>query len=124
MSTKKNLVSALAAKGITKGLSKLAKPNLVRLLAGNTSVPNTSNLTKLTRHQLELVAKHRGIKVLSKNTKKTIINKLNPPAPPAVIVEQKKSNIDCITRSKIPLHDYQKKVCQMLNSRQSFSRSN
>ena len=116
MSTRKNLISALAAKGVTKGLSKLAKPNLERLLRGNKNVPNASNLTKLTRHQLGLVAKNRGIKVLSKNTKKTILNKLAaPPVPTSVIVEQKKSSVDCITRSKIPLHDYQKKVCQMLN---------
>ena len=120
MPTRKNLVNALAAKGITKGLSKLAKPNLERLLTGKTNLPpvnSSTNLTKFTKTQLAQLAKQRGLKVLSKNTKKTILNKLVPPVPSSVVVEQKKSSVDCITRSKIPLHDYQKKVCQLLNNR-------
>lgn len=120
MPTRKNLINALAAKGITKGLSKFAKPNLERLLTDKTNLPpvnSSTNLTKFTRVQLMQLAKQRGLKVLSKNTKKAILNKLNPSpstVPVSVVVEQRKSSVDCITRSKIPLRDYQKKVCHML----------
>ena len=76
--TRKNLLGALEAKGITKGLTKLAKPNLKRLLTGKSPSPvrTPDNLSKLKREELVRLAKKRGVKVTTKNKKQNIINKL------------------------------------------------
>lgn len=120
MPTRKELLQVLAQKGITKGLSRLVKSNLQRLIAGNKTLPNTSNLKKLTREQLAQLAKQRGLKVVSKNTKKTLMAKIQPPPPPAVLVEQPVSTVDCIQRSRVPLHEYQKEVCRRLETQRGL----
>ncbi len=110
--TRKNLLNALAQKGITKGLTKLAKPNLKRLLTGKSPSPvrTPNNVTKLTREQLVRLAKQRGIKVTTKNKKQNIINKLTP-------------NINSVLRNYIKTHGKQvsmKQVIQFIHSKPQF----
>ncbi len=110
--TRKNLLNELARKGITKGLSKLAKPNLKRMLTGKSPSPvrTPNNVTKLTREQLVRLAKQRGIKVTTKNKKQNIINKLTP-------------NINSVLRNYIKTHGKQvsmKQVIQFIHSNPQF----
>jgi superfamily II DNA or RNA helicase len=81
--TRKNLLANLAKRGITKGLTKLAKPNLKRLLTGKSPSPirTPDDISKLKRDELVRLAKQRGIKVTTKNKKQNIISKLGVGAP-------------------------------------------
>ena len=134
-----NLRKMAKNRGLT-GYSKLKKANLVNLITKKkpkTPSPNRpSSISKKTVANLRKMAKNRGLTGYSKLKKANLVNmitkgaksptmynlfgtplsspSLSPVPTPEGSPSPQSPPKNCITRSKIPLHDYQKRVIQAL----------
>lgn len=109
-------VADLKKMAANKGLavkSKMLKANLVKLIRGAVPKSPNENVPLITMKKKHLMTKTVatlrkmavGVKLPAKMKKANIVNLLTRPKTPMG---------DCIARSKIPLHDYQKKVIEAL----------